>query len=129
MVKAVVRSGKRHGSGTLGEDKVFPALHIVWSVASADRCSMADPVVRFCPGQSIGLEVLAISSTSPTGADVYDVYLDAKSDGNLLDIRPSSAVNVFRDYGWTLLCVAISAYKTRIIRVRMLLSSTWRYAP
>lgn len=96
LVEAVVSSRKGDTSGVLGVDKVFHAREVVWSVASADLCSMADAVDHIRPSQCSDPEVFGLPSASPAVVDAHDAELDPGGDCDSSDIPPFGEINVCR---------------------------------
>lgn len=80
LVEAVFRLCNLDLCGELGEDTVFPARDIIWSLASADCCGMEDDVRYMLPSQHKDPEVLDIPSTSLPVVEAKDVDIDAESD-------------------------------------------------
>lgn len=78
----------------LGEEKVFPARDIFWSVASADQCCMSDAAARMHPSRHTDPEVLDLQSSSPEVIDTYHVDLVGEDDWDLSHIQSSGDIDV-----------------------------------
>lgn len=68
---------KRNVSEAFGENRIFPALNVVWSIASAGWCSMRDAAAHMHLSQTTYPKVLDLSCNLPAVFHAYDPDLDA----------------------------------------------------
>lgn len=79
---------------SLGEDKVICAVDIVWSVAMAEWCIVADAVAHTGLPQRTDSEMLDIQSSARAVVSAHDIASDAEGNRELPDIPPSGFIEV-----------------------------------